>query len=70
MSNHKFEDIAVRNHATGLRSAAEVFGDFSLEQLGKLDEITEILEALPAVTVDDELDSVLESLREMRDRDA
>jgi hypothetical protein len=53
-----------------MRAAADLFGELSLEQLGKLDEIVEILDALPAVSIDDELDSVLESLREMRDRDA
>ena len=70
MSHHKFEDVAVRTHAMGLHAAAGALGELSLEQVAKLEQIADILEALPVVTVDDELDSVLESLREMRDRDA
>jgi len=69
MSHHKFEDIAVRLHARGLGLSVDLWENLNLEQLGKLDEIVEILDALPPVSIDDELDSVLDGLREMRDRD-
>jgi hypothetical protein len=70
MSNHKFENIAVRAHAMGLQAAAGLVKELSLEQVSKLEQIEEILEALPPVTVDDEINSVLEALIEMRDADA
>tara|TARA_Y100001947_G_scaffold69372_1_gene58432 strand:- start:242 stop:454 length:213 start_codon:yes stop_codon:yes gene_type:complete len=68
MNHHKFEDIALRTHALGLQSAAASLRDLSLEQVSKLEQVSDILEALPPVTVDDELDTVLEALIEMRDR--
>lgn len=70
MSHHKFEDIAVRQYAIGLGTAPGLPDGLNLEQLGKLDDIAEILDALPPVSIDDELDSILEALAEMRDRDA
>jgi hypothetical protein len=68
MSQHKFEDMAVRAHAIGLLAAAESLVELSLEQVAKLEQISDILEELPPVTIDNELDAVLEALTEIRDR--
>jgi hypothetical protein len=53
----------------GLQAAANSLGELSLEHVAKLEQISDILEALPPVTVDEELDAVLEALTEMRDRE-
>ncbi len=68
MGQHKFEDMAVRAHAMGLHAAAESLGELSQEQVAKLEQISDIVEELPPVTIDNELDAVLEALTEIRDR--
>ena len=68
MSHHKFEDTAVRVHAMGLNTAGEPLDQFTPDQVAKLTQISGLLDELPAVTTDVELDAIIAALTEIRDR--
>jgi len=68
MSHHKFEDTAVRVHALGLNTAGEPLDQFTPDQVLKLAQISVLVDDLPAVTTDEELDAIIAALTEIRDR--
>ena len=68
MSHHKFEDAAVRDHAMALNTAGEPLDQFTPDQVAKLTQISGLLDELPAVTTDAELDAIIVALTEIRDR--
>mgnify|MGYP003993807193 CR=1 FL=1 len=68
MSHHKFEDAAVRDHAMGLNTAGEPLDQFTPAQVAKLAQISGLLDELPVVTTDEELDAIIVSLIAIRDR--
>ena len=68
MSHHKFEDMAVRVHAMALNTAGEPLDQFTPDQVAKLAQISGLLDELPAVTADAELDAIIVSLIAIRDR--
>ena len=68
MSHHKFEDTAVRVHALGLNTAGEPLDQFTPDQVLKLAQISVLVDDLPAVTTDEELDAIIVALTEIRDR--
>ena len=68
MSHHKFADTAVRVHALGLNTAGEPLDQFAPAQVLKLTQISGLLDELPDVTTDEELDAIIVALTEIRDR--
>jgi len=68
MSHHKFEDTAVRDHAMALNTAGEPLDQFTPDQVLKLAQISVLVDDLPAVTTDEELDAIIAALTEIRDR--
>ena len=68
MSHHKFEDTAVRVHAMALNTAGEPLDQFTPDQVAKLTQISVLVDDLPAVTTDEELDAIIAALTEIRDR--
>ena len=68
MSHHKFEDTAVRDHAMALNTAGEPLDQFTPDQVLKLAQISVLVDDLPAVTTDEELDAIIVALTEIRDR--
>ena len=68
MSHHKFEDMAVRDHAKALNTAGEPLDQFTPEQVAKLTQISGLLDELPTVTIDKEIDAIIVALIEIRDR--
>jgi len=68
MSHHKFEDLAVRDHVAGVREASELLGGFTPAQQAKVAAIEALLVEIGTPTIDEELDSVIVALTEIRDR--
>ncbi len=68
---HEHLKILFLQHASQLRDGMALDNGNTLteEQLDKVAEIGSILDALPPVSIDEELDAVLEALIEMRERD-